>query len=80
MIIECKRYSDGLDAVTQLRRYVEKIKDLKGTDKVKGIIASPSISPNALAMLKKWKFEWVMVNPPQRLEKYNKNQKSLGEF
>ncbi|MFC1647924.1 endonuclease NucS [Nanoarchaeota archaeon] len=80
VLIECKRYNAGLDAVQQLRRYVEKIKDAKGVDKIRGIIASPTISPNAEAMLKKWGFEWISVNPPKRLEKYNQDQKSLGEF
>ena len=79
VVIECKRYSAGLDAVQQLRRYVEKVKDLKNVE-VKGIIASPAITPNANEMLKKFKFEWKLVNPPKRLEKYNKNQKNLGEY
>jgi endonuclease len=82
VVIECKRYSAGLDAVTQLRRYVEKIMELKGlkSDSVKGIIASPEISPNALEMLKRWGFDYKQVFPPKRLEKYNKDQKSLAEW
>jgi hypothetical protein len=71
-----------LQCVTQLRRYVEKISELKGIElkRVKGILASPSISPNALEMLKKWGFEWKHVHPPKRFERYNKDQKSLGEW
>lgn len=80
VVIECKRYSAGLDAVQQLRRYVEKIKDLKGIDKVSGILASPKISPNAEEMLKKWKFQWKLVNPPMRLVRHTKNQKTLDKF
>ena len=80
VVIECKRYSAGLDAVQQLRRYVEKIKELKGIDKVMGIIASPKIGPNAEAMLKKWGFSWVLVNPPMRLVRHNKAQSSLDKF
>lgn len=80
IVVECKRYTAGLDAVQQLRRYVEKIKELKGTEKVSGILASPKISPNAEEMLKKWKFTWKMVNPPMRLIRHNKNQKALDSF
>ncbi|KYK26222.1 hypothetical protein AYK26_05430 [Euryarchaeota archaeon SM23-78] len=80
VVVECKRYSASLQCVTQLRRYVEKIKELKGTDKVKGILASPKISPNAKEMLEKWKFKWVRVHPPKRLERYTKDQKSLYEW
>jgi len=82
MIVECKRYTASLQCVTQLRRYVEKISELKGlpVERVKGILASPSISPNALEMLNKWGFEWKQVNPPKRLERYNKDQKTLGVF
>lgn len=80
IVVECKRYSAGLDAVQQLRRYVEKIKDLRGTDKVSGILASPKISPNAEDMLKKWKFLWRLVNPPMRLVRHNRNQKALDAF
>ncbi|MBW2990402.1 endonuclease NucS [Candidatus Woesearchaeota archaeon] len=82
VIVECKRYTASLQCVTQLRRYVEKIKELKGlkATQVKGILASPKISPNAKEMLEKWKFKWVEVHAPKRLERFNKDQKSLGEW
>ncbi len=82
VIIECKRYVVGLSAVQQLRRYVEKMVELKGlsADKIKGIVAAPSITVSAESMLRDWGFEFKMVEPPKRLEKYNKSQKSLGEF
>ena len=82
IVVECKRYSAGLDAVTQLRRYVEKIAELKGLKltSVKGIIASPEITTNAKEMLETWGFSWKQVFPPKRLEKYNKDQKTLGSF
>ncbi len=80
IIIECKRYTAGLDAVQQLRRYVEKIKELRGIKTVSGIIASPKISPNAEEMLKKWGFTWKLVNPPMRLIRHNKSQKGLDAF
>ncbi|PLW79813.1 endonuclease NucS [Candidatus Woesearchaeota archaeon] len=80
VIIECKRYTAGLSCVTQLRRYVEKMKELKGIHKVTGIIAAPDISTNAKKMLEDWNFKFKKVNPPKRLERYDKSQKSLSNF
>ena len=82
VIVECKRYTASLHCVTQLRRYVEKIKELKGlkASQVKGILASPKISSNAKEMLEKWKFKWVQVHPPKRLERFSKDQKKLGNW
>lgn len=80
VIVECKRYAASLDAVTQLRRYVEKMMQLRGTQNIKGVIAAPKITPNALQMLKDWGYDYSMVEPPKRLEKHKKNQKRLGEF
>lgn len=80
VIVECKRYTANLDAVTQLRRYVEKIKSSKGLKEVRGILAAPNISPNAKKMLEDWGFEYKQVSPPNHLEKFNKKQKRLGEF
>lgn len=82
VIVECKRYTAGLSAVEQLRRYVEKMSELKGIkkSKIKGILASPEISKSAEEMLLSWGFRFVQVFPPKKLEKYNKNQKSLGDF
>jgi RecB family endonuclease NucS len=80
VIVECKRYSADLGAVTQLRRYVERIKEIKNTDKVKGFIAAPKITPNAHKMLHDWGFDFRMVEPPKYKERYNKDQKRLDGF
>ncbi len=82
VVVECKRYVAGLSAVQQLRRYVEKMVELRGLDigSVKGVLAAPSITASAEVMLKDWGFDFVSVNPPRRLEKFNKNQKSLGDY
>ena len=77
VVVECKRYTGNLSAVTQLRRYVEKIKETKGLKKVRGILACPKISPNALKMLQDWKFTHAPINPPKYLERYDKNQQKL---
>jgi len=79
-VVECKRYTADLSAVTQLRRYVENIKDAKGISNVRGILAAPKISQNALNMLHDWGFSYVQVNPPKYLEKFDKKQQKLGNF
>lgn len=80
VVVECKRYSASLACVTQLRRYVEKIKQLRGIENVKGVMASPGITPNAQVLLNEHGFIWVAVDPPKRLERHNRGQKRLGEF
>jgi hypothetical protein len=79
-IVECKRYSAELSAVTQLRRYVEKIMVSKGITKVRGILAAPKITPNAEKMLKDWGFEFKSIKPPKYLEEYDKKQSKLDGF
>ena len=80
VVIECKRQNGDLKAVTQLRRYVEKIKELKGLKHVRGILACPKISANAKQMLEDWGFEYKMLEPPSYLERHKKGQKKLHEF
>ncbi len=82
VIVECKRYHADLSAVTQLRRYVERIAKSKGvpTGNVRGIIAAPGISSNAEQMLRDWGFEFKQLTAPHYFERYNTGQKRLEEF
>jgi len=80
VVIECKRQTADLNAVDQLIRYTKKIKQLKGLTNVRGIIASPKISPNALQMLHDHKFEYRAIKPPNYLEKHDKQQQRLNLF
>ena len=80
VVIECKRYTADLKAVDQLQRYVTKIKQLRGLDKVRGIIAAPEISQNTLQMLQDNGFEYRKISPPRYLERFSKSQKSLGDY
>ncbi len=50
------------------------------TMKVRGIIASPSITGNALLLLQEYGFRHVRVEPPRRHELDKKYQKELGTF
>ncbi len=79
-VVECKRYNADLAAVTQLRRYVEKIKDSKGINHVRGVLAAPKITTNALKMLQDWGFSFAEVMPPKYLEKFDKSQQKLDYF
>jgi RecB family endonuclease NucS len=79
-VVECKRYCADLSAVTQLRRYVEKLMASKGISKVRGIIAAPKITQNAEQMLKDWGFSFVSVKPPKYLEEFDKKQSRLDGF
>ena len=69
-----------LTAVTQLRRYVEKVKASKGLTFVRGVLAAPKISANALNMLEDWGYKYVEVKPPKYLEKFDKGQQRLHHF
>lgn len=79
-VVECKRFTANLDAVTQLRRYVEKIASLKGVNTVRGILAAPGISPNAKQMLVDYGYEYRKVEPPKHYEKHKRDQSSLDRF
>jgi len=78
--VECKRYCADLGAVTQLRRYVERVKKTKGIDVVRGIIAAPKITQNAQKMLEDWGFSFRAVKPPMYLERYDRQQMRLDTF
>ncbi len=77
VVVECKRYSADFTAVDQLLRYMKKIRQLKGVENVKGVIAAPKISPNALKLLHDHGCEFRSVSPPKYLEKYDKQQMRL---
>lgn len=80
VIIECKRYTAGLDAVTQLRRYVERVKKSKGVEKIVGVLAAPNISDNAYKMLTDWGFIFKSINPPNRFPDKDLKQHKINDF
>jgi endonuclease len=82
VIVECKRDFADFKAVSQLHRYIQKMVESKGVKEkdIRGIIAAPRITENALDMLKKQGYEFVSVQPPKYLEKYDKKQMRLGEY
>lgn len=80
MIVECKRYKADLSAVTQLRRYVERVKKSKGINKIIGLIAAPSITKNAEAMLKDWGFNYVKIEPPMSFILDKSRQRRINTY
>jgi len=80
IVIECKRYKAGLDAVQQLRRYVERLKKEGVTLPIRGIIAAPNITTNAHKMLIDWNFKFIEVHPPMHLARDKQIQETLSEF
>jgi RecB family endonuclease NucS len=81
VVVECKKVQAEYNAVMQLDRYVKRLSASKGipTDKIKGVIAAPSISESAYDYLRKLGYEFRTVNPPKRNIK-DKNQKGLKSF
>ncbi|MFH1056565.1 MAG: endonuclease NucS [Candidatus Micrarchaeota archaeon] len=82
--IELKRRSAGLDAVTQLKRYVDQLQKRKGK-RVRGILCAPKITENALKMLagegfEFFKLDYEIQNPSAKIRGLQKKQKSLEEF
>jgi hypothetical protein len=80
VVVECKRVTASLTAVDQLRRYVERVKQIKGTESVTGVLAAPGITPNARSMLESYGFRYAHVHPPKRLERWRRDQKMIHEY
>lgn len=78
--VEVKRYKADLNAVTQLRRYVERLKEQLGVVLVKGVLVAPSITGNAKSMLQDWGFTFKEVQPPAHLSPMRKGQAKLKGF
>ncbi len=82
--IELKRRTAGLDAVTQLVRYVKQLSQRKNT-KIRGLLCAPEITPNALKMLEEegleyFKLDYEISNPSAKIKGLQKKQKVLGEY
>ena len=61
VVCEFKRAVAGLDAVSQLRRYVEQMAEQHGPDRVRGILVAPAITSTALKYLYKLGFEFRRI-------------------
>lgn len=84
VIIEVKRRTAGLDAVTQLARYVDELSKRKDRQ-TRGILCAPEVTPNALKMLEHeglefFKLDYKIENPSAKIMGLQKKQKMLQEF
>jgi len=82
--IELKRRTAGLDAVTQLHRYVCELSKRKG-ERVRGVLCAPAITPNAHAMLEKsglefFKLDYEVGSPSVKIKGLEKKQKTISQF
>ncbi len=62
IVCEFKRSVAGLDAVSQLRRYVEQMEEAHGQGRVRGILVAPGITSTALKYLHKLGFEFRRIS------------------
>ncbi|MBU1197433.1 endonuclease NucS [Candidatus Micrarchaeota archaeon] len=84
VVIEVKRREAGLDAVSQLSRYVQELSKRKGKH-VRGILCSPHVTPNALKMLEHsgleyFKLEYEIRNPSAKIKGLQRKQKTMDAF
>jgi RecB family endonuclease NucS len=77
VILELKRRRADLQAVSQLKRYVEYFKSKYGRDRVRGILVAPSLTVGAERLLKEENLEFKKLNPPKGSKKdLKQNMKS----
>lgn len=84
VVVEVKRRTAELAAVTQLRRYVEELAKRKN-EHVRGILAAPGISDNAKRMLEEWGYRFAQVDydasqPKTQIKRVLRAQKGLLEY
>jgi len=65
VIIELKSRRAGINAVKQLKRYFDDFEDDKKF--VRGILAAPSITENAMELLEEYQMEFKELEPPKEL-------------
>ncbi len=65
VIIELKSRRAGINAVKQLKKYFDDFEDHKKF--VRGILAAPSITEDAMELLEKYKMEFKELEPPKEL-------------
>ena len=69
VVVEIKRVTARVDAVRQLKKYINSLKGHMRTEKIRGIIAAPSITKKAQELLLKEKLEFKQINI-EALSKY----------
>lgn len=83
VVIELKRRQADFNAVQQLKRYMDQVKNLKGKE-TRGILIAPEIRKNAHELLEKYGLEFFSIdfeigNPQAKIKGLQKKQKTLFE-
>ncbi len=81
VVIEIKRLTARVDAVRQLKKYIDSLKNYMRTEKIRGIIAAPSITKKAYELLLKEKLEFKQINIEALAKHVSKEgKKSLFDY
>ncbi len=75
VVLELKRRRADLHAVSQLKRYVDALRE--EYKNVRGILVAPSLTAGAKKLLEKEGLEFKKLNPPKREKKKKGKQKTL---
>lgn len=67
MVLELKSRRAGVNAVKQLKRYLDDFADHK--DFVRGLLVAPSITEDAQMLLEEYQLEFKALEPPKELKK-----------
>ena len=83
VVIEVKRRLADYDAVTQLKRYMDAVKTMKGRE-TRGILIAPEIRSTAKDLLERegleyYKIDFEIGNPSAKIKGLEKKQKTLFE-
>jgi RecB family endonuclease NucS len=75
VVLELKRRRADLHAVSQLKRYVEALREEHGN--VRGILVAPSLTSGARKLLEEEGLEFRKVEPPKKMGKKGGRQSTL---
>ena len=84
VVIELKRRLADFNAVQQLKRYMDQVKNLKGVE-TRGILIAPDIRKNAHELLEKYGLEFFHIdfeigNPKAKIKGLRKKQETIDRF
>lgn len=84
VIIELKRRQADYNAVQQLKRYMDQVKNLKGIE-TRGILIAPAIGKNARELLERYGLEFFHIdfeigNPKAKIKGLQKKQATIDGF
>uniref|UniRef100_UPI0001A48A33 Endonuclease NucS n=1 Tax=Pyrococcus abyssi TaxID=29292 RepID=UPI0001A48A33 len=79
VVLELKRRKADLHAVSQMKRYVDSLKEEYG-ENVRGILVAPSLTEGAKKLLEKEGLEFRKLEPPKKGNEKRSKQKTLDFF